>query len=141
MTSRITLFIPGRPVSQKRHRHTLSGRVYDPSSTDKANFRRACTVVIPAMPRKGPLRVELSFHFPRPKSHYTAKRVLKSKGKTKAPLLHIQKPDADNLAKFVMDSLNGVYYNDDAQIVQLNVKKEWVDPGMEGTHVRIELMD
>jgi Holliday junction resolvase RusA-like endonuclease len=31
--------------------------------------------------------------------------------------------DVDNLAKFVMDSLNGVLYVDDRQVVNLNVMK------------------
>ena len=74
------------------------------------------------------------FHFPRPKSHYTSKRVLR-KG---APRYHVQKPDTDNLAKFVLDSLNGVYYKDDCQIVELAITKAWVDCGREGVHVRME---
>ena len=33
------------------------------------------------------------------------------------------KPDIDNLAKFVLDALNGVGYHDDSQIVKLEVHK------------------
>lgn len=35
----------------------------------------------------------------------------------------IEKPDTDNIAKAVMDGLNGVAYDDDAQVVELHVKK------------------
>ena len=34
-----------------------------------------------------------------------------------------KKPDIDNLAKFVMDSLNGVVYRDDAQVVKTTLYK------------------
>ena len=41
---------------------------------------------------------------------------------TEAP--YAVKPDADNVAKLVMDALNKLAYNDDAQIVQLHVIKK-----------------
>lgn len=37
----------------------------------------------------------------------------------------VQRPDVDNLAKSLLDALNGVAYNDDAQIVDLRVQKRW----------------
>lgn len=37
----------------------------------------------------------------------------------------VQRPDVDNLAKTLLDALNGVAYNDDAQIVDLRVQKCW----------------
>ena len=39
--------------------------------------------------------------------------------------LDIKVPDIDNLAKFVMDALNGVLYTDDRQIVRLTLKKTY----------------
>lgn len=35
------------------------------------------------------------------------------------------KPDTDNVAKIVLDALNGIAYHDDAQIVQLTVLKRY----------------
>ena len=35
----------------------------------------------------------------------------------------LQKPDADNIAKLVLDALNGVAYEDDSQVVALLVLK------------------
>ena len=35
----------------------------------------------------------------------------------------IGKPDIDNTAKVVMDSLNGLAYNDDSQVIKLEVEK------------------
>lgn len=37
--------------------------------------------------------------------------------------LPTKKPDADNVAKIVCDSVNGILWDDDCQIVELSVKK------------------
>lgn len=51
-------------------------------------------------------------------------------GKRNKPLIsgssvqpHDKKPDIDNMAKFVLDSLNGVIYKDDEQVVKLVLYK------------------
>lgn len=36
-------------------------------------------------------------------------------------------PDIDNVFKFYTDAMNGVFYNDDAQIVAGHVYKQWSD--------------
>lgn len=36
-------------------------------------------------------------------------------------------PDADNIAKAILDALNGVAYDDDKQVVNLVVMKRWAD--------------
>ena len=36
-----------------------------------------------------------------------------------------KKPDCDNIAKIILDALNGLAYDDDAQVVQLSVKKQY----------------
>jgi len=36
-----------------------------------------------------------------------------------------KKPDADNIAKIVLDALNGVAYTDDTQVVNLSVQKRY----------------
>lgn len=69
----------------------------------------------------GPLRMCLDFEFARPKSHRRKKGGLTKR----APKYHCQTPDADNLAKMIMDSLNGHVYVDDKQICELVVRKHW----------------
>ena len=39
--------------------------------------------------------------------------------------LPTKKPDTDNIAKIILDSLNGIAYHDDAQIVRLTVQKSY----------------
>lgn len=63
----------------------------------------------------------LEFQFKRPKSHFTKKGSLTKR----APHFHVQVPDCDNLAKHVMDALNGRVFLDDKQVCQLTVCKEW----------------
>ena len=101
--------IPGNPVALKRHRTTKSGHRYDPSQNDKADFLAKCMAERPAEPFDCPLRVEMVFYFRRPKNHYRTNGELK-KG---MPTQHTKTPDIDNLAKFVFDSLNGIFWTDD----------------------------
>lgn len=61
----------------------------------------------------GPVAVQIMYMRALPKS--TKKSV------TEAP--DTIKPDIDNVAKIVLDALNGVAYKDDKQVVQLNVYK------------------
>ena len=121
---KIVLHIPWRGVPQKRHR-LCKHRVYDPSSDDKKKFLAYCqTLHAPMLDLfYAPLLCTLTFTFLRPKSHCTGSGALR-KG---APQQHVYKPDTDNLAKFVLDALNNVYYKDDSQICQLMVRKQYGD--------------
>ena len=47
--------------------------------------------------------------------------------------------DLDNIAKTVLDALNGIAYNDDRQIVQLEVGKNWIQN--EPEHIDITLIE
>lgn len=68
-----------------------------------------------------PLQVEIIFGLQIPKSYTQKKRV-----DIKCGLLqHTVKPDLDNLTKAVLDSLNGIAWNDDAQIIDLKVIKKY----------------
>ena len=68
-----------------------------------------------------PLAVRLTFVFAPPKS-YTKKKL---EAVNSGELRYTKLPDADNLAKSVMDALNNVIYKDDSQIVELTVNKEY----------------
>lgn len=61
-------------------------------------------------PWDGPLKVNLTFYFARPKSHYRANGELKPK----APKWHTAKPDRDNSDKAVLDALSdlGIWLDD-----------------------------
>ena len=111
----------GPPKHQQRHRHVTTGkftRTYDPSAKDKKDFLLQAMQYKPKSPILGEVKLTVWFCMPRPKSHY---RTGKFAGmlKPSVPIRHTKKPDIDNCAKFVMDSLNGVFWKDDSQICQI----------------------
>jgi len=61
----------------------------------------------------GPVIVAVVFHLPRPQS--LPKRVLH----------HVKKPDVDKTLRNVLDSLTGVLYHDDAQVVRVVAEKRY----------------
>jgi Holliday junction resolvase RusA-like endonuclease len=66
-------------------------------------------------PLDGPLRCEIVFFIKRPKTVKDKYPTSKRTG------------DCDNLAKAVLDSLNGLAYNDDSQIISLTASKYYRD--------------
>ena len=125
----ITMEIIGDPKAQKRHKHAKIGnfiKVYDPSEVDKRNYLLTLQHNAPEKPLSGPLEVVLTFHLGRPKNHYGSGKNSEML-KDSAPEWHSSKPDCDNLAKFVLDSLNGVFYTDDAKISCLGTRKLYSD--------------
>ena len=129
--------VPGRPVPLKRHRSTRTGRMYDPSCKDKAAWLAEARPYLPAAPLTGPLAVDAVFRMPRPKSHCRTGRYAHLL-KDGAPAQHTSTPDIDNLAKLVLDAMNGHFFVDDAQIVRLSCRKVYDGVGgAGGTDVRI----
>ena len=49
------------------------------------------------------------------------------KGKLSGAIRPTKKPDIDNIVKIVLDSLNGVAYIDDSQVVALLVEKHYAE--------------
>lgn len=118
-------FVQGKPLSLKRHRFS-KGRCYNPSSKDQSAWSLRAIPFRPTKLLEGPLEVTLKFVMPRPKYHASLKN---------PPIFHIQKPDIDNLAKFVLDCMNKTFFCDDSQVVLLHCNKVY---GSEiGTHVTI----
>ena len=64
------------------------------------------------------------FYFPRPKGHYNAKGMLRPA----APAFHVKRPDATKLLRAVEDSLTGIVWRDDAQVVQQLAGKVYGEP-------------
>lgn len=87
-----------------------------------------------------PIVVALTFRFQRPNGHFGTGRnsgILKES----APYYHAQTPDADKLARAVLDAMTSVIYADDKTITVLSIRKNWADVGEKpGVDVRIERM-
>jgi Holliday junction resolvase RusA-like endonuclease len=70
---------------------------------------------------EGPLRVNLFFFFPRPKSHYTKKGL-----RPTAPDWHTIKPDVDNAMKPVLDVLTKAgFWREDCQVCSGLIEKKY----------------
>ena len=125
----IKIKVLGEPAAQKRHRTVqVKGMKfpmnYDPSSSDKADFLSLIHEHAPATPFTVALRVDVFFYFTRPASHYgtgSKSGILKPS----APLWKISKPDRDNLDKFVMDSMNKIYWKDDSVVCAGEIIKKY----------------
>lgn len=128
--SEFKAFAPGLPKGQPRPRaFSRNGRVaiYDPGTAEgwKGQVALACAALKGAQ-HDGPVQVELSFKMPRPKSHF-----LKRGLRPNAPRWFTGKPDADNLAKAVLDALTQIgAWKDDSLVVSLVANKYFSDhPG------------
>ena len=120
--------ILGHPVAQGRPKFYRRGNfvgAYDPGKS-KGWKEDIKWQVIEQKPVKleGAIVMHLVFNLPRPKS--LPKKVIE----------HTKKPDLDNLAKAVKDSLKGVCYHDDSQIVHLHAEKRYAEPT--GVNITIE---
>lgn len=71
---------------------------------------------------QGTVGVSIMFTFVRPKSHYNAKNVLRA-GAATYPGKGIG--DIDKLCRAVLDSLTGIIYADDSQVVSLVATKAY----------------
>jgi Holliday junction resolvase RusA-like endonuclease len=116
--------VEGTPKPQKRHRTSSKNgftRSYDPSSKDKSIFEK---LLLQSKHKKltGAISLSLTFYMPRPKHHFRTGKY-KHKLKAKSPVLHINKPDIDNLIKFVLDCGNGILWKDDSSISQIEAVK------------------
>lgn len=126
------------PTSLKRHRHTRSGRTYDPSVKEKRELLRL--LHLPEVKMSNPIHCILKFYAKRPKSHYRTGKY-KHLLKTSAPKYNTCRKDIDNMAKFVLDTLNDKLYVDDSQIISLFCEKHYTT---EASHIYMsfeEIMD
>lgn len=128
--SEFKAFAYGHPKGQPRPRaFNRGGRaaVYDPGTAEgwKGQIALACKALEGAQ-HDGPLHVELSFMMPRPKGHFLTRGL-----RPNAPRWFTGKPDADNLAKAVLDALTQIgAWKDDSLVTVLTASKEFGDnPG------------
>lgn len=115
--------VHGAPVGKARPRLTSSGRAYTPQKTRdyealvKWEYRSQTRAH--RFPDGTPLTVLIDARFPIPKST-PRKKALAMIG---AP--HLKKPDADNVAKAILDALNGLAYADDSAICDVRIIKSY----------------
>lgn len=112
----ISFTIPGKPMGKGRPRFT-GGHTYTPKET--ASYENLVKLTYRGGKLTGEITAEITAFFPIPKSA-TKRRIREMEIFAERPA---KKPDVDNIAKIVLDSLNGLAYDDDSQVVILTVKK------------------
>lgn len=118
-----TFTIPGEPKGKARHRITKSGIAYIPKQTTSyENWVKQCYLDnYEQTDSKAELKVQIFCYFAPPKSVSKKKRQQMLSNKINVT----KKPDCDNIAKIILDSLNKIAYHDDSQVVNLYVSKQY----------------
>ena len=110
---KIELTIPGIPVGKGRPRFASGGHAYTPEKTHA--YETAVCLAWKAQsgktfPAGVPILAGITAYFPIPKS-YSKRKAAQVDG-----AYHISRPDADNIAKSVLDALNQHAYQDDSAV-------------------------
>ena len=144
--STLTFQVTGEPKGQPRPRAFARkmgsvhvARFYDSDVADE--WKRAVQRALLEMLKQtrweltlGPVSVSITVAMPRPKSHSGTKGL-----KPSAPVVHVGKPDVDNLAKLILDQItrSECVWRDDSQVVSLTVDKFWAVGEERGCWVRV----
>ena len=118
--------VPGEPKAKARPRVTRSGIAFTPKSTVmyenlvKTSFQQSYPDHVPIDQE---MEAVITAYFSIPKSASRKKNEFMSSG----IINPTKKPDLDNIAKAVLDSLNGIAYKDDSQIVSMMISKKYSD--------------
>lgn len=120
----------GEPKGKGRPRATVRGgfaKVYTPKDTVmyenlvRLEYRQQCGDYM--FPEGSVLDMRIAAFYSIPKSASKKKRRQMEEGNIRP----VKKPDMDNVVKSIADSLNGVAYRDDTQIVDCAVRKFYSD--------------
>lgn len=127
--SAISFIVPGTPVGKGRPRFAKRGnfvKVYTPEAT--ASYENLVKIIaLNAMKKGGHLvlqaAVSMSMEiYVTPPASWSAK---KRNSAFLGEIFPTVKPDLDNIIKGVLDALNGVVWNDDKQVIRLEVFKRY----------------
>lgn len=137
----IEFVIPGKPVGKGRPRFSRRGgfaRTFTPEKT--VNFEQLVAWSAkqaigntPVFAQACEVTIEAQFM---PPASWSAKRRQKA---SEGFAHHLVAPDADNIAKSVLDGLNGTVWADDKQVVCLTIRKRY--GSSDQTKVSIRVLD
>lgn len=124
----MVITIPGNPVGKARPRFRRVGNkvfTYTPPATKKyeKEVARIYKQNAGTLYTEITLRVRILAKFPIPESWSKKNKGMAIKGEIKPN----KKPDLDNIAKIILDGLNGVAYTDDKQVTSLEIEKVYSD--------------
>jgi crossover junction endodeoxyribonuclease RusA len=112
--------VDGLPVPQGSMKHVGNGRLVHSQGAALAVWRATVALAARAQNPKiieGAVAISLDFYLPKPR---TVKRDMPT-----VP------PDTDKLIRAILDSLSGVIFLDDSQVVEIHATKSYGEPGVE----------
>ena len=122
----VSFTIYGRPIAKGRPRFTKSGYAYTPQAT--VNYENLVKMSYTEQTKgawfeDSAIVATLVVHCPIPKS--TPKKNIPAmiSGETRPT----SRPDLDNIAKAILDALNGVAYTDDSNVIELSIQRRYTD--------------
>lgn len=126
--------VPGEPKGKGRPKFSKVGgfvKTYTPETTvNYENWVKICFQEAKQEKLSGELKAEIRCFFDIPNSYSKKKKEDAYYGRIRPT----KKPDIDNICKIILDSLNGLAYADDKDIVSCTVDK-WFDD-----NPRVEVM-
>lgn len=134
MSVSISFTVPGRIGGKGRAKSGAGGNHYTPAKTrsDEGIVRHYASEAMRGWRRyEGAVRLTITVYRHPPKSWSKARRA--------AARWITGKPDWDNIGKLVSDALNGIAYDDDAQVADGQVKRRYLEPEFASVpeHIRI----
>lgn len=135
----IEFIVPGEPQGKARprvERNKYTGCVHARTPDKTVAYEELIRIRCPYQTLYGQLNLAIDAVYGIPKS--TSKK--QSIDMRLGSILPTKKPDADNIAKIVMDALNGYVYPDDKNIVELVVRKRYIKDG-EIPHIRVKITE
>lgn len=132
MITSITFIVEMAPTGKGRPRHTRSGHTYTPEKTRKAEkIISAAARVHFNSPLVVPAAVCIEAYYSVPMSWSKVKRDMALTQELRPQ----SKPDSDNIAKLILDALNGIAWPDDKAVADLRVIKRYADK----SYIRIKV--
>lgn len=121
----IQFTIPGAVQAQERPRFSRAGKGVKTHDAPKSRSYKELVKIVawdnrPQEPLQGALKLEVDVYLVPPKKYHTKpKQALIASGE----LRPTTKPDADNLVKGIKDGCSKIIWVDDAQVVEMVVRK------------------
>lgn len=127
---KFTIFLSPKAQKRPRSRAFKCGDTYIAQTYKDTSQRKEDEKLItllyahkPPVPLSGALKVVVKAYLPIPTSKPKKWGLMASQGQIRPTT----KPDVDNLAKQMLDVMNGVFFQDDRQIVFLSVEKHYAE--------------
>lgn len=130
---KINFIIPGPPQGKARPKVTRTkngfSHTYTPDKTvayeELVRTRYLAATNAYRFPDGAQIKMEILATVPIPQSKSRRVKADMLEGRTRPT----KKPDCDNIIKIICDALNGLAYRDDAQIVEVSIRKAYADGG------------